>query len=170
MTWGSKEGAAMSSQAIGFSREWTHTPRGTVAISSATGPASWAMEGHHTGEADAGGQILEVQLKGSGLTPYSRFADGKAVLRSSIREFLCSEAMFHLGVHDSCPVLGDDRRGGHSGRHVRRSAGSGAWSRGAGSHRASSDSVASRYTRPMGTTKRSGTSWLRFVTTFQAIT
>ena len=50
------------------------------------------------GEADTDGQILEVQLKGSGLTPYSRFADGKAVLRSSIREFLCSEAMFHLGV------------------------------------------------------------------------
>ena len=50
------------------------------------------------GEANADGRILEVQLKGSGLTPYSRFADGKAVLRSSIREFLCSEAMFHLGV------------------------------------------------------------------------
>ena len=42
--------------------------------------------------------LLELQLKGSGKTPYSRFADGKAVLRSSIREFLCSEAMFHLRV------------------------------------------------------------------------
>src|SRR5690554_4338684 len=40
----------------------------------------------------------ELQLKGSGMTPYSRTADGRAVLRSSIREFLCSEAMFHLGV------------------------------------------------------------------------
>lgn len=50
------------------------------------------------GEVDAGEQILELQLKGSGITPYSRFADGKAVLRSSIREFLCSEAMHHLGV------------------------------------------------------------------------
>ena len=40
----------------------------------------------------------ELQLKGAGLTPYSRFADGRAVLRSSIREFLCSEAMHHLGV------------------------------------------------------------------------
>ncbi|MFT5755573.1 MAG: hypothetical protein ACI9LM_000284 [Alteromonadaceae bacterium] len=39
-----------------------------------------------------------LQLKGAGATPYSRTADGLAVLRSSIREFLCSEAMFHLGV------------------------------------------------------------------------
>ncbi len=39
-----------------------------------------------------------LQLKGAGPTPYSRNADGLAVLRSSIREFLCSEAMFHLGV------------------------------------------------------------------------
>jgi len=40
----------------------------------------------------------ELQLKGSGLTPYSRSADGRKVLRSSVREFLCSEAMHHLGV------------------------------------------------------------------------
>ncbi|WP_205859131.1 protein adenylyltransferase SelO [Pleionea sediminis] len=40
----------------------------------------------------------ELQLKGAGLTPYSRTADGRAVLRSSIREFLCSEAMHHLGI------------------------------------------------------------------------
>ena len=39
-----------------------------------------------------------LQLKGSGMTPYSRHADGLAVLRSSIREYLCSEAMFYLGV------------------------------------------------------------------------
>lgn len=39
-----------------------------------------------------------VQLKGAGPTPYSRTADGLAVLRSSVREYLCSEAMFHLGV------------------------------------------------------------------------
>ncbi|MEO8738304.1 MAG: protein adenylyltransferase SelO [Casimicrobiaceae bacterium] len=44
------------------------------------------------------GQRWELQLKGAGLTPYSRTADGRAVLRSSIREFLCSEAMHHLGV------------------------------------------------------------------------
>jgi uncharacterized protein YdiU (UPF0061 family) len=41
---------------------------------------------------------LEIQLKGSGLTPYSRMGDGRAVLRSSIREFLCSEAMHALGI------------------------------------------------------------------------
>ncbi|OMO94240.1 hypothetical protein CCACVL1_06092 [Corchorus capsularis] len=40
----------------------------------------------------------ELQLKGAGKTPYSRFADGLAVLRSSIREFLCSEAMHFLGI------------------------------------------------------------------------
>ncbi|MDP3637351.1 MAG: YdiU family protein, partial [Azonexus sp.] len=40
----------------------------------------------------------EIQLKGAGKTPYSRGADGRAVLRSSIREFLCSEAMAGLGV------------------------------------------------------------------------
>lgn len=40
----------------------------------------------------------EIQLKGAGRTPYSRGADGRAVLRSSIREFLCSEAMAGLGI------------------------------------------------------------------------
>jgi uncharacterized protein YdiU (UPF0061 family) len=40
----------------------------------------------------------ELQLKGAGLTPYSRTADGRAVLRSSVREFMCSEAMHFLGV------------------------------------------------------------------------
>lgn len=44
------------------------------------------------------GQRWALQLKGAGATPYSRNADGLAVLRSSVREFLCSEAMFHLGV------------------------------------------------------------------------
>ena len=44
------------------------------------------------------GQRLELQLKGAGQTPYSRAADGRAVMRSSVREFLCSEAMHHLGV------------------------------------------------------------------------
>jgi len=39
-----------------------------------------------------------IQLKGAGSTPYSRTADGLAVLRSSVREFLCSEAMYHLGI------------------------------------------------------------------------
>jgi uncharacterized protein YdiU (UPF0061 family) len=44
------------------------------------------------------GKRFELQLKGAGETPYSRSADGRAVLRSSLREFLCSEAMHHLGV------------------------------------------------------------------------
>ncbi len=46
----------------------------------------------------ADGTRQMLQLKGAGPTPYSRTADGLAVLRSSVREFLCSEAMFHLGV------------------------------------------------------------------------
>ncbi|WP_243041490.1 protein adenylyltransferase SelO [Dyella sedimenti] len=51
------------------------------------------------GEAiDGAGRRWELQLKGAGRTPYSRGADGRAVLRSSVREFLCSEAMHHLGV------------------------------------------------------------------------
>jgi uncharacterized protein YdiU (UPF0061 family) len=44
------------------------------------------------------GGTWELQLKGSGTTPYSRMGDGRAVLRSSIREFLCSEAMHALGI------------------------------------------------------------------------
>lgn len=44
------------------------------------------------------GKLLALQLKGAGPTPYSRSADGLAVLRSSVREFLCSEAMHHLGI------------------------------------------------------------------------
>jgi len=44
------------------------------------------------------GTRQELQLKGAGRTPYSRTADGRAVLRSSLREFMCSEAMHHLGV------------------------------------------------------------------------
>src|SRR5258706_11818259 len=46
----------------------------------------------------ADGMRQELQLKGAGRTPYSRTADGRAVLRSSLREFMCSEAMHHLGV------------------------------------------------------------------------
>ena len=60
----------------------------------------------------ASGPGLEIQLKGAGLTPYSRMGDGRAVLRSSIREFLCSEAMHGLGVPTSralC-VTGSDAR------------------------------------------------------------
>ncbi len=61
------------------------------------------------GETQSG---LEIQLKGAGRTPYSRMGDGRAVLRSSIREFLCSEAMQGLGIPTSralC-VTGSDAR------------------------------------------------------------
>ena len=50
------------------------------------------------GEAQTPMGKLEVQLKGAGLTPFSRMGDGRAVLRSSIREFLCSEAVHALGI------------------------------------------------------------------------
>ena len=61
------------------------------------------------GETEAG---LEVQLKGAGRTPYSRGGDGRAVLRSSIREFLCSEAMHGLGIPTTraLSVTGSDQR------------------------------------------------------------
>ncbi len=49
-------------------------------------------------ETEYDNQRWMVQLKGAGETPYSRSGDGLAVLRSSIREYLCSEAMYHLGV------------------------------------------------------------------------
>ncbi|KAF1029826.1 MAG: hypothetical protein GAK40_00296 [Burkholderia plantarii] len=59
-----------------------------------------AHDGHHH----------ELQLKGAGRTPYSRMGDGRAVLRSSIREFLCSEAMHHLGIPTTraLTVIGSD--------------------------------------------------------------
>tara|TARA_R100000306_G_C4379011_1_gene143297 strand:- start:673 stop:2304 length:1632 start_codon:yes stop_codon:yes gene_type:complete len=61
--------------------------------------------GHWAGQLGDGRAILlgetagiELQLKGSGRTPFSRGSDGRAVLRSSVREYVCSEAMHHLGV------------------------------------------------------------------------
>jgi serine/tyrosine/threonine adenylyltransferase len=56
------------------------------------------------------GELWDVQLKGAGITPYSRQGDGRAVLRSSIREYLCSEAMHGLGIPTSralC-IIGSD--------------------------------------------------------------
>ncbi|WP_379966844.1 YdiU family protein [Epilithonimonas sp. UC225_85] len=52
----------------------------------------------YAGEILSNNKQTEIQWKGAGATPYSRNADGRAVLRSSIREYLMSEAMFHLGV------------------------------------------------------------------------
>lgn len=58
------------------------------------------------------GELWDVQLKGAGITPYSRQGDGRAVLRSSIREYLCSEAMHGLGIPTSralC-IVGSDQK------------------------------------------------------------
>jgi len=54
---------------------------------------------------------MELQWKGAGMTPYSRMGDGRAVLRSSIREFLCSEAMHALGIPTTraLSVVGSDQ-------------------------------------------------------------
>ncbi|MFP6558985.1 YdiU family protein [Paraburkholderia sp. B3] len=62
------------------------------------------------GELEHAGRRFELQLKGGGRTPYSRMGDGRAVLRSSIREFLCSEAMHHLGIPTTraLTVIGSD--------------------------------------------------------------
>ena len=88
--------------------------RGTLPLASVY---SGHQFGHWAGQLGDGRAILlgetdglEVQLKGAGLTPYSRMGDGRAVLRSSIREFLCSEAMEGLGIATSralC-VIGSD--------------------------------------------------------------
>ncbi|KQQ32430.1 hypothetical protein ASF61_15480 [Duganella sp. Leaf126] len=63
------------------------------------------------GAAATPGGPLELQWKGAGMTPYSRMGDGRAVLRSSIREFLCSEAMHGLGIPTSraLSVAGSDQ-------------------------------------------------------------
>jgi uncharacterized protein YdiU (UPF0061 family) len=104
---------------------WAHLFSGNAAAAGAPEPAgceaistvyaghqfgNWAGQlgdgrAHLLGEVPApdsaqalGHAWWEVQIKGAGRTPWSRHADGRAVLRSSLREFLCSEAMWHLGV------------------------------------------------------------------------
>lgn len=63
------------------------------------------------GEVQTAQGPMELQWKGAGMTPYSRMGDGRAVLRSSIREFLCSEAMHALGIPTSraLSVAGSDQ-------------------------------------------------------------
>jgi serine/tyrosine/threonine adenylyltransferase len=103
---------------LGWSEDWMHS---TDALQVFSGAALWPgmrplasvysghQFGHWAGQLGDGralwlGEVqtpngpMELQLKGSGQTPYSRMGDGRAVLRSSIREFLCSEAMFGLGI------------------------------------------------------------------------
>ena len=65
---------------------------------------------HLVGEVPGADGPWELQLKGAGRTPYSRMGDGRAVLRSSIREFLCSEAMAALGIPTTraLAVVGSD--------------------------------------------------------------
>lgn len=104
--------------ALGLDADWLASPAG---IESFTGnlslpgsrPLASVYSGHQfgvwAGQLGDGRAILlgelqtpmgpqELQLKGSGRTPYSRMGDGRAVLRSSIREYLCSEAMHGLGI------------------------------------------------------------------------
>jgi uncharacterized protein YdiU (UPF0061 family) len=106
--------------ALGWPADWAERPEGR-ALEVLSGGTPWdgadplatVYSGHQfgvwagqlgdgrallLGELDTPHGPTEIQLKGSGLTPYSRMGDGRAVLRSSIREFLCSEAMHHLGI------------------------------------------------------------------------
>jgi uncharacterized protein YdiU (UPF0061 family) len=100
---------------LGLPPDWTHSDELLQAFSgnrplAGSAPVATVYSGHQfgvwagqlgdgrallLGETEAG---LEIQLKGAGRTPYSRMGDGRAVLRSSIREFFCSEAMHGLGI------------------------------------------------------------------------
>ena len=66
---------------------------------------------HLLGGVETADGIVELQLKGAGRTPYSRGGDGRAVLRSSIREFLCAEAMHGLGIPTTraLSIVGSDQ-------------------------------------------------------------
>jgi uncharacterized protein YdiU (UPF0061 family) len=115
-------------QQLGLADSWLESPDLLEALSgnlpiSGTRPLASVYSGHQFGQ--WAGQLgdgraillgetsnLEVQLKGAGQTPYSRMGDGRAVLRSSIREFLGSEAMAGLDIATSralC-VTGSDAR------------------------------------------------------------
>jgi serine/tyrosine/threonine adenylyltransferase len=108
-----------ASSALGWQPDWWRTLPDALAVFSGNAlwpgmrPLASVYSGHQfgvwagrlgdgrallLGEVEAPCGLMELQLKGAGLTPYSRMGDGRAVLRSSIREFLCSEAMHHLGV------------------------------------------------------------------------
>ncbi|MDP3136414.1 MAG: YdiU family protein [Burkholderiaceae bacterium] len=118
-------------QALGLDAKWLQDQAGAEVFSGSlpiagTRPLASVYSGHQfgvwAGQLGDGraillgdvqsvpGQRLELQFKGSGRTPYSRMGDGQAVLRSSIREFLCSEAMHALGIPTSraLSVVGSD--------------------------------------------------------------
>ena len=78
---------------------WSRSPRCTAATSSACGPASSATDARSCwARCQTPDGPWELQIKGGGITAFSRFADGRAVVRSTVREFLASEAMYHLGI------------------------------------------------------------------------
>ncbi len=100
---------------LGLSDEWMQSNEALQALTGnallpGSQPLASVYSGHQfgqwAGQLGDGRAILlgetasgwEIQLKGAGATPYSRMGDGRAVLRSSIREFLCSEAMHGLGI------------------------------------------------------------------------
>ena len=103
---------------LGLEDHWLDSPQSLVTLSGnqqlpGSKPLGSVYSGHQfgvwAGQLGDGRAILlgemqtlkgpqEIQLKGAGKTPYSRMGDGRAVLRSSIREFLCSEAMHGLGI------------------------------------------------------------------------
>ncbi|MBA4195888.1 MAG: hypothetical protein C0451_15080, partial [Comamonadaceae bacterium] len=109
--------SAMAAE-LGIEPAWLNGPEGVTsftgnALPTGTRPLASVYSGHQfgqwagqlgdgrailLGELDTAQGPQEIQLKGAGLTPYSRMGDGRAVLRSSIREFLCSEAMHALGI------------------------------------------------------------------------
>ncbi|MEI8156999.1 MAG: YdiU family protein [Burkholderiales bacterium] len=109
-----------------LSLEWLESPDLLHALTGnrpivGTQPLASVYSGHQfgvwAGQLGDGRAILlgetaghEVQLKGAGLTPFSRMGDGRAVLRSSIREFLCSEAMhgLHIPTSRALCVTGSD--------------------------------------------------------------
>ena len=107
--------SASTAHWMGLNPDWLRCDEALQALSgSAIAPGSKPLAsvysghqfGHWAGQLGDGRAIMlgetaqgfEVQLKGAGRTPYSRGGDGRAVLRSSIREFLCSEAMAALGI------------------------------------------------------------------------
>ena len=104
-----------AARTLGLSPGWLETEEALQALSGnqvlpGSQPMATVYSGHQfgvwAGQLGDGRAILlgetaqnfEIQLKGAGRTPYSRGGDGRAVLRSSIREFLCSEAMHALGI------------------------------------------------------------------------
>ena len=103
--WASASGCRVAGICAGVRRQraarWHAAVRGQLrrAPVRQLGRATRRRPRDHAGRNDQrGGRALGAAAQGRGPTPYSRTADGRAVLRSSVREFLCSEAMHHLGV------------------------------------------------------------------------